>query len=330
MLWLNFAGDLNVRVPEDQSEYKTDRNSVRQHDRLSISDTSNTIRWFVMRDELKIRGQIQDPEWSTNPDYIACLGDELNDENWDSYAVRISDKASLKLSENNMVEISTPHLWIGSTTTPPKPIDNPVYSSSRGGFADVATIRNFFGTDSVKVVYAAKKTGLTLFFIDYSAEVIKPVQLLKPKNRSTADLESPLISPDGSWIVYNCIYQGNYECYIQRLTENSTPILIAENAVDPHWWYNSTFQKTYIVYARLIEDYFTKDDYTKPELSDGTIGATYGQEILITSESLPIHASFKLVNDPYLIAHLPFKGGISNDGRFMCTGYGDGYIIRLN
>lgn len=330
MLWLNFGGDLNVVVPPANSGYKIDRVNVRQHDRLSISDTANTIRWYVMRDELGISGQIQDPRWSVNPDYIACLGDEHNDGKWCGYVVRISDKKYCKVSENNLDETSTPYLWVPRSAVAGSSALTPSYSSDRGGFIDTVSIKTFFGTDNVKLVYNKVETGQTLYFIDYSSNSIKPVRLEKPKDRSDWDCESPQISPDGNWIVYNCIGSGVYESYIQQLKTNSVPVLIAKNAADPHWWIHPEFKTTYIVYCEIKGDYFSKSDYTDPSFElNGTLGSTWKQEVAIASGDIPGHAAFEMTGTPSMIVNLPFKGGISADGRYLCTGYGDAYIMSL-
>ena len=71
MLWLNFGGDLGVKSSD--SEYTVVRDKVTQHDRLTISDTSNRVLWFLMRDTANGDCQFQDPEWSTHPNYIAAL-----------------------------------------------------------------------------------------------------------------------------------------------------------------------------------------------------------------------------------------------------------------
>jgi hypothetical protein len=329
MLWLNFGGDLNVKVPATMAGYTTDRANVRQHDRLTISDTTNTVRWYIMRDALGVSGQIQDPEWSTDKDYVICLGDDKNDNVWSGHVVRLSDKAHVKVSDGNMVETSTPHLWIAPSAIQVKNVSTPLYSDARGGFADAAAIHAFFGTDSVKIVYAVKQNGLTLRFIDFCTPDPKPVQLQKPEGRSTWDVESPLISPDGRWVVFNCIGQGVYESYIQRLDEHAMPILLANNAADPHWWIHPEFKTTHIVYAMINGGYFTIEDYSDPSLSNGLIGSTYKQEIRIASSKLPAHASFAPVGEPENIASLPFKGGLSHDGKYLCTGYGYGFILSL-
>jgi hypothetical protein len=278
---------------------------------------------------LNISGQFQDPEWSAHPDYIACLGDELNDQNWDGYIVRISDKKFLKIRENGLIETSTPHLWVTPSATPGIQPVLPVYSAYQEGCADSLSIQTFFGTDSVKFIYSVKASELTLYFVDYSSGVIKPIPLQKPLNRSDWDIESPIFSPDGNWVLYNCINHDIYECYIQQLNANSRPILIAESAADPHWWIHPESHETYIVYVKITGDYFSQDDYTDPLLSDGSLGGTYKQHVRISTGSLPAHAVFEMIDAPVLIAKLPFKGGISADGRYLCTGYGDGFIIRL-
>jgi hypothetical protein len=330
MLWLNFGGDLNVTVPSSMSGYRIDRAHVIQHDRLSISDTTNTIRWFMMRDQLGISYQIQDPEWSTHPDYIVCLGgNSAADRGWSGYAVRISDKSYCKLNQNNLQETSSPHVWLPAAASGGNGVTNPHYDPANG-MCDVNTVRAFFGTDSVKLVYA-KGNPLSLFYVDFHTGTM-PVPLAKPAGRETWATESPLISPDGNWIVYNCFTIGLFEVYVQQLKANSAPILVAKDAIEPHWWVHPEFPRTYIVYSQIPAGagYYIKEDYGDPTFTEsGSLGATYKQEISIASGSFPAHASCELIGQPSLIVKLPFKGGISDDGKYLCTGYEQGYIISL-
>ena len=330
MLWLNFGGDLNVRVPSGMSGYASDREHVHQHDRLTVSDTANTVRWFMMRDELGVAGQLQDPEWSTDADYVICLGDRNKDGKWSIYVIRLSDREFLRVGDNNVQELSTPHLWIAPSAISGGSAAAPSYPAGRGGFADSVSVNSFFGTDSVIISWAFEKNGiLALNYIDYAAAEVNPVSLPKPDGRGDWDCESPLISPDGQWILFNCLRQGSYESYLQRLDQRTSPILLAANAVDPHWWIHPEFMTVNVVYATLKGDYFVKEEYTDPSLSNGAIGTTCKQEIRIASGNLPNHASYSAVGRPSLIVNLPFKGGMSADGRFIGTGYGYGFILSL-
>lgn len=332
MLWLNFGGELNVKVPASMDGYRADRANVRQHDRLTISDTANEVRWFAMRSELSVEGQLQDPEWSTDENHVICLGDRADKNVWSCYVTRLSDKAVLRISEDNMDEVSTPHLWIGTPDSAADTVHDAAaeYSGSRGGFADIASVKSYFGTDSVKVVYARKNEGLALYYIDYTSSDASPIKLAKPAGRESWDIESPLISPDGNWVVYNCNGQGLREAYLQRLGSGTTPVEVGKKATDPHWWVHPVFKTTSLVYAVLKGDYFTKEEYTDASLETGGIlGATYRQEVRIATGKLPAHAASEFSGNPVLLVNMPYKGGLSGNGKFLCTGYGGGFILSL-
>jgi hypothetical protein len=59
MLWLGFS-DLSVKVPDTMTGFDT---VVTQHDRLTVVDTGNTVRWYIMRSTIDTRGELQCPEW---------------------------------------------------------------------------------------------------------------------------------------------------------------------------------------------------------------------------------------------------------------------------
>ena len=115
MLWLNFGGKLNVEAPD--SVYTTSK--VVQHDRLSVSDTSGKVLWYLMRDTESGDCQFQDPEWSTHPNYIVALraydtkGNKACENlDYGVFAVRMSDKKKFFFYDKDMSEFATPHLWV--------------------------------------------------------------------------------------------------------------------------------------------------------------------------------------------------------------------------
>ena len=119
MLWLNFGGDLGVKSSD--SEYTVVRDKVTQHDRLTISDTSNRVLWFLMRDTANGDCQFQDPEWSTHPNYIAALraydingskACDPSDLDYGLIAVRISDKKRFVFYNKKESEYADPHIWV--------------------------------------------------------------------------------------------------------------------------------------------------------------------------------------------------------------------------
>lgn len=140
LLWLGFDR-LSVKVPQEfSSAYSL--TSIQTHDRLTITDTSNTVRWFIFRKDFSPRGEIQCPEWSTDPDYLVCLTGTKT-KPYSGYAIRLSDKKSLKLLDSCLEEFSTPHLWITSDTL--HQFSSPDSASyNQYGIVDVNSLRSFF------------------------------------------------------------------------------------------------------------------------------------------------------------------------------------------
>ncbi len=332
MLWLNFQGQLNVSVGTGSEGYTTE--GVPQHDRLTISDTSNTVQWYMMNSEMGIpEGQhIQDPEWSTHPDYLACLGDMGPGlQNFYSpFVVSTESRAVMRLSNTDIGATSTPHLWVERGHTGGS-VNEISYLANLEGFADSASAATFFGTNQVKVVYAAD--GMSrIRYIDYTTGTPTTGTLIKPAGKESWVVESPLISPDGSWVVYNCAERINgstYSAYAQRLAEGAKPILIAENGSSPHWWVHPEFGDLYVIYTEVNGDFLVTEKYTVGLEEDGNVGATYKLQVKASSSDLPGHAQFTKVGSPIKLINLPFKGGLSPDGRYLATGYQFTYMASF-
>jgi hypothetical protein len=353
MLFLNLGeGELSVKVPPAwSSAYPL--TGITQHDRLTIVDTGNTVKWFMKKPTF-ISKEFQDPEWSTHPDYIAVLGvrdDRLTGrpvkaDNWSSaYAVKISTKQMLRLFNDSLQAFSTPHLWLPDAA-PAASIDYTatatlfnetfVYNGDSSGAVDKATIQSFFGTTSVKVVYnfysSAGRTGTSIYFIDYSQSTPVVTELRKPGGREDWTCESPLISPDGEWVVYNCMAPDGqtWASYVQKLDATSEAIMVCAQASDPHWFKypDGSFG---IVYddkkwnpINAVPDKFIEDNM------DGKLGSTYllsaGDLSTLLPGALPA-VNFR--NGATVLLRLPFQGGYSRDGRFLVTGYRKAYIYMF-
>ena len=212
MLFLNLEGTLTLNVPPEwETHYSLTADA---HDRLTIVDTTNTVRWFLIKPNFLQQTSMQDPEWSRHPDYIAFLGD--NDTASDGYIVRISDKKILKINNGLLQANSTPHLWLPDHFKGPSELLHDAVASpvsiagaswdATRGMLDKETIKEYFGTDSVKFTFSKNKgsSGLTIYYIDYSLQNPHSIQIPRPQGRDGYDCESSLISPDGNWIVYNC------------------------------------------------------------------------------------------------------------------------------
>ncbi|MBN1983149.1 MAG: hypothetical protein JW795_16565 [Chitinivibrionales bacterium] len=335
MLWLNFSGTLKVKVPSGMSDYDTV--GVKQHDRITITDTSSTVRWFIKRASLGVPGHLQDPEWSTHPDYMVTLGsqDSEGEGDYDAFAVRISDKASLKMIKSILGPTSTPHIWVADTAIHGSTVANPQFDTA--GFVKKEDVVTFFGTDRVKLVYAKKKGGgiLSLYYIDYSSSTVTIEEILKPEGKENAECESPLISPEGNWVTYNCFTdQMTCSAYMQRLRSGEKPVLVASGAFEPHWWVDNRdpLRPYYIIYAELPAGVVVGADLTRPEfLTSGAAGTTLRQRLIGSPLDVPSFMALRPDNTvkPELILRLPFKGGLSPNGWFLSTAYSSAFMFKF-
>lgn len=324
MLWLNFNGSLSMKVPQEWAATYT-VSDVAQHDRLTVTDFNDSLRWFFMRDSLpEVRGHLQDPEWTTHPAYIAFLGSTSASNSagtWSGYVVRTTDKKVLKFSALGLTGESTPHVWIGG------PSDSTADTASvrPHGFVPRDSIRAYFGTDSVKIAYSLYRNGLTLFYVDYCDGKVDTVQLAKPSDKLDYNAESAMISPDGNWVVYH-LWKSDRDAasYVQRLAPGSAPILLANPGFDPHWWfYNGSayvlYSTTGVVTSEVLDE----------KVADGSAGRTMRQQVKLAPLG-PKHIMFSKVGEPESLLPYPFKGGLSPDGFYAATGYKYAYMYRFN
>jgi hypothetical protein len=98
---------------------------------------------------------------------------------------------------------------------------------------------------------------------------------------------------------------------VRTISETSDPVLIAEQGTDPHFWEDDS-GKLYVVYS-------DKFQVSLNALSDLSGYATYHQRI--------DPATGSAVGSREMIVDLPFNGGLSRSGRYLCTGYSDGALF---
>lgn len=325
MLFLGY-NRLSVTVPDSLGGYSLD--NITSHDRLTVIDTSNTVRWYLLRSDIYGSGDLQCPEWSTHPDYLACLHGSIG-RPYSCYAVRVSDHASLKVSYDNLEEFSTPHLWLPDSADAGGDAGFPAWSTD--GLVDSNSVERFFGTRSVKLVYTMPSLTGSLFYVDFSAGKYPDAQRLdKPEGKESWYCASPLISPDGRWVTYHCFINPSagalYISYIQKLEPGSKPVLVAYEASDPHWWIDPATREPHIVYTVTYGSYFSEYDLTDTRvLEDNLAGCTLRQKISGISED-----EIDVSDAPDTLIRLPFKGGLSSDGNYLGTTYKYGYIAELN
>lgn len=324
MLWLNFGGVLKVSPPD--SDFTT--SGVIQHDRLTVSDTSGKVLWYMMRDTAAGECQFQDPEWSTHADYIVALRAYDKDgkkacENLDYgiFAVRMSDSKKFWFYDKKIIETASPHLWV----SPEASVDEDAPDS---------TVSGFFGTDDVRLTYVNKDDEIV--FVDFADGGIKKAKTLaRPSGKTGWSIDAPMISPDGKYVVYNMTENPfTWEAYIQELSAKSVPIKIArgQNALSepaqPHWFaFNG---RLFIVWTEFPSgsQMLNKNDLTQESVQNGSVGRTVMREVRLTAGA-PSDLAVEWVGDVRQIAPVPMIGGRSPDGRFLATGTNYGYLLEL-
>lgn len=333
MLFLGYD-NLGVRVPDSLSAFEDIE--VQTHDRLIIVDTSNTVRWYILNTGFGGNRDLQCPEWSPNEDYIICLYGTVGNP-YKAFAVRIANKSVFPLTGLILEEFSTPHLWVDSVWTDSARTSDIAYSSD--SIASVNDIKVFFGTAAVKLIYTLPSANGTLHYVDYTNDSTpRPQPLRKPEGRENWQCASPLISPDGNWVTYHCCsnptFGTYYASYIQRLSPEAEPILIAEDASDPHWWVDPISDVYYLIYTATFGEYFSSYDFTDTIVTSGRLaGCTLKQPLSGTWKQVPSHIGSLALPDnipPDTLIHLPFKGGLSRDGFFLGTAYKYAYIAWLH
>lgn len=332
MLWLNFSGTLNVKAPDSVYNVKsTKTQKVIQHDRLTISDTAGVVRWYLMRDTAAGDCQFQDPEWSTHPNFIASLrgydihGSKacaLEDLDYGIIAVRISDKKRFEFYSKDQSEFATPHIWVDPSVTD---VDTS---------ASDTTVKGFFGTDNVRLVFVTPENKIV--FRDF-AKGGKEVTLKQPADHKGKMFDSPLISPDGNFIVYNVVDQADetiWDAYIQELSKNSTPIKIEKEKdmmsapAQPHWF--KFGERLFVVWAEFpsASQMLNNNDFTVESIQDGSAGRTVMREIQLAPGAASDMA-LEWIGDVREISSVPMTGGRSPDSKFLATGTRFGFLIEL-
>jgi hypothetical protein len=175
-------------------------------------------------------------------------------------------------------------------------------------FPSSSEIQTFFGTRNVKLAYTLKEgTGRrTVYFVDFNDSAVVHKKLNKASGFENLNADSPHLSPDGTFVAYYLTDNLSiYGAYIQRLDVSADPVLVASNGTEPHWWKDS-LNTLYVVFS---------DRILVNALSTG-VGKTYRQQVSLSGNG-------SLVGDVEEIAPYPMNGGLSQNGRYLCTGYTD-------
>jgi hypothetical protein len=338
MLWLGFSGKLVVKDPP--ATYGT--TSAIQHDRLTISREDNSVAWFILKDSVPgVQCEFQDPDWSAHPEWLVSMGAKAEHGNCDNdefiysgWVIRPSDNARFRFNRDGLDGISTPHAWFAPGMAGPdsgRVVDTAQYNSA--GLATQASVEDYFGSTQVKFSWSKAESGYTIHYIDYSETSPQDRILSKPVGRETWKAESGMISPDGKWIAYNLYErQDLFESYVQELKIGSVPALISATGMDPRWWVSPTDPtRIFIVFMTVpaTSGYLVQQDLLDAAvLQSGSAGATWLQEIKL-SPGLPSSLALEIIGAPRKLVNLPFRGGLSPDGRFLATGTNDGYMMEL-
>jgi hypothetical protein len=330
MLWLNATG-ADVKVPTELSDFLVHPGQF--HDRLTIVDTSNTLRWFIYRWELNAAYHVTAPEWTTHPNYVLCIGADAEQDLLKHYgiAVRLSDKASLRLTHAILSINSYPHLYLPDTATSTTTVNDPVFDGN--GIVSRTSIKSFFGTTNVKMVFGHTFNSV-IASVDFNEAAPQLRTLNKPLGREDWTIWHTLISPDGNWVAFDCLPPGSeeigpaYESYLQELKAGANPILVAQAACDPHWWVDPKDNAVYIIYAALKGSYYIEDDLADSTvMRDTLLGVTCRQKL--TGSRFDHSLRVDPASPAKIIAPIPMKGGLSRNGRLLCSAFKYTYIYKL-
>ena len=158
---------------------------------------------------------------------------------------------------------------------------------------------------NVKLAYTLMEDSRNVYYVDFSDTAPHPIKLKKPADKSNLHADSPLISPDGSFVAYYLTQGATVNgAYIQKLDPTSEPVRVAGDGTEPHWWIDSQ-GKTYIIYSDNI--------LVSGSLTLGQ-GKTYKQKVDLSGDGA-------ITEDRVEIAPYPMNGGLSKNGQFLCTGY---------
>ena len=156
-----------------------------------------------------------------------------------------------------------------------------------------ADARAFLGGRTGKLVYL-KNSIKQVYFVDFSDSA-----LVERKVSDDPYCWSPMISPDGTRIVY----ESQSSIYIRLLEENSTQAFLVYSGVptngqslEPHWWINPKTKEEYIIFCTG-----NVADLTWPPKS----GKTFMQKIVNNAPSGPL-----LTLLPFMMASGRSKNGV--------------------
>lgn len=180
-------------------------------------------------------------------------------------------------------------------------------------FAPAGTVLDFLNARKCRVLYrmrrqkglqghgdraADRAKGSSLCILDYERGAPYPT-LIEYPDEPRFKCFGPLFSPDGTKVVYNQTF-GASDISVLRI--GAAEPVKAGHGANPHWYVDRKTGRTHVVY---------RDDNGKFE-GVPQPGKTYA--LAIDDEGRP-------VGTPELLADHGFGGGISSDGRYLCTAF---------
>jgi hypothetical protein len=187
-------------------------------------------------------------------------------------------------------------------------------------FPSKTEMMNFTGNSSanIKLAFTIKNSFRDVYYIDYNNyndSAFFPMKLKKPKGMENYHADSPLISPDGSFVAYYLTAGATVNgAYIQRLDTASSPVLIDAKGTEPHWWQEDN-TGLYIIYSNVMM-------VDLNNLKKG-IGQTFKQKVILTGDG-------SISGAAQIIAPYPMNGGLSTNGQYLCTGYQNSAFYNLS
>jgi hypothetical protein len=180
-------------------------------------------------------------------------------------------------------------------------------------FTSANEVLSFLGTDRCRLVYrlvrqknveghgeraAIRAKGTSLFLLDYKRSKPYPTVYEFPDDPIFKSF-TPLLSPDGSRILYNHSFDAT-DMWILPIDEKE-PVKIGVGA-NPRWCLDKMSGKTYVIYReRNAKFHGVPQD-----------GVTF---------RLQIDENNRPIGEPEIVASYGFSGGMSTDGRYLCTAF---------
>jgi len=180
-------------------------------------------------------------------------------------------------------------------------------------FATTNDVLSFLGTERCRMVFrvvrkknveshggraALRAKGSSLFLLDYIKEKPYPTLFEFPEDPVFKSF-TPLLSPDGSQILYNHTFDAS-DMWILPV-DGSDPVKIGKGA-NPRWCLDQDSGNLYVVYRERNAMY-----HGVPQ-----DGITY---------RLQIDVNNKPIGEPEVVALYGFSGGMSTNSRYLCTAF---------